>query len=335
MCRAMICGLDPACNGCDWQWDRVAGRNDDARSPDLAIARGSCTTRCSLRRDRPARGGLEMRGMTRVPIIGLVAIALVAIGSATPATAAPPQPRYYLSLGDSIAAGQQPVGNFHRGYADQLVRLERRGPNLKLRLVKLGCSGESTATMVAFSRCEYPEGSQLDAAVAFLDTHRGEVAFVTLTIGANDLLLDCNNDGTCAGAQIGANLPHILETLRMHAGADVPIVGMNYYQPNYASWFFDPVGAKDSLFSLLAFNDFLEGLYADAGSPVADVETAFASTDFTHQRWFDGAGRVPLAVYEVCTLTWGCRRPPLGPDIHPNTKGYAVIARAYARALRE
>jgi hypothetical protein len=59
---------------------------------------------------------------------------------------------YYLSLGDSLAAGEQPTLPFGQnfgdeGYADQLYAFEQsRIPNLKL--VKLGCGGETTASMI-------------------------------------------------------------------------------------------------------------------------------------------------------------------------------------------
>ena len=41
------------------------------------------------------------------------------------------------------------------------------------------------------SLCHYAAGSQLDAAVAFLEAHPGQVAFITIDIGANDLVERC------------------------------------------------------------------------------------------------------------------------------------------------
>jgi hypothetical protein len=53
---------------------------------------------------------------------------------------------YYVSLGDSLAASFQPNGDFEHGYAEQLyATLSAADP--KLKLVKLGCGGESTASM--------------------------------------------------------------------------------------------------------------------------------------------------------------------------------------------
>lgn len=54
------------------------------------------------------------------------------------------------------------------------------------RLVKLGCSGETSYTMIRGGICRYPAGSQLAQAKHFLRTHRRHVSLVTIDIGAND-----------------------------------------------------------------------------------------------------------------------------------------------------
>ena len=71
----------------------------------------------------------------------------------------PEGPTWYLALGDSLAAGYQPIGrpeDDHRtrsGYADQLWLMARAHyPNLELR--NLACPGESTETMrLSHDRC--------------------------------------------------------------------------------------------------------------------------------------------------------------------------------------
>ena len=280
-------------------------------------------------------------------IIGLVAAGLIT--SAGPTHAAS-KATYYLALGDSVAAGQQPIGGpagagsnpleagYNSGYPEQLLKELRTRPELEqLRLEKLACGGETTQTMSdgIDSACSYPAGSQLDAGVAFLHEHPGQVAMITITIGANDIF-SCFGDPDCvlaARAQIQANLPVIVGQLREAAGPDVPIVGMNYWSPLAVDWFANPDSAHTSAARTVGFNDFLEGLYAAGGSPVADVESAFAVTDFTTIVDLAGAGPVPLSVYSVCTFTWICTGPPLGPDIHPNTAGHAVIAAAFEDAL--
>jgi lysophospholipase L1-like esterase len=248
---------------------------------------------------------------------------------------------YYLSLGDSLAQGYQPIGGplsatgvvgYNQGYADQLLKLARHDRWGHLRLVKLGCGGETTATLIADSRCQYDAGSQLDEAVRFLDEHEGEVAFITVNIGANDIF-ECNGDPSCFVPQIASNLPHIVATLRQHAGPGVPIVGMNYYAIDNVAWFMDPAEGQAAAARTVGFNNFLESLFNGAGATVADVESAFAVSDFGSYAELPGFGPVPLSVYNTCTLTWVCARPPLGPDIHANNDGYGLIAGAFAAAL--
>jgi lysophospholipase L1-like esterase len=280
----------------------------------------------------------------RKAMCGLAVILVLASGlwTAAPVEAASKPVSYYLSVGDSLAQGFQPIGGPHtnspvagynQGYADQLLKLARDGGNDQLRLVKLGCGGESTATMVEDSRCPYDTGSQLGDALEFLDEHAGEIAFVTIDIGANDFQFDCEGDVACGVQQVSANLPHILSTLREHAGPNVPIIGMNYYNPGVVAWFDDPAAGEAAAATSVAFGNFLESFYAGAGMPVADVESAFAVTDFTTLADLKGAGPVPLSVYNACTLTWVCTGPPLGPDIHANNDGYGVIAETFAAEL--
>jgi lysophospholipase L1-like esterase len=270
----------------------------------------------------------------------LVPTAARASGAA-PVHAASPPTSYYVSVGNSLAQGFQPIGGPHtnsaaagynQGYADQLFKLARNGGGEQLRLVKLGCGGETTATMISNSRCPYDTGSQLGDAVQFLDDHPGEIAFITIDLGANDLF-ECHGDPSCFIPQISTNLPHILTTLRQHAGPGVPIVGMNYYSVDVVQWFQNPAAGEAASTQTVAFNNFLESLYAGAGTPVADVESAFAVTDFTTLVDLKRVGPVPLSVFNACTLTWLCTPPPLGPDVHPNNAGYRVIAQAFATAL--
>jgi len=287
--------------------------------------------------DRPGR---TMGRALRVLAVVLVSASM--LWRAVPADAAPRATSYYLSVGDSLAQGFQTLGGPHtnsaavgyrQGYADQLFKLARDGGQDKLRLVKLGCGGESTATMIQNSRCPYDTGSQLGDAVEFLDAHPGEVAFITINLGANDIFEDCEGDPSCFIPQIATNLPFILDTLRDHAGPGVPIIGMNYYAPDVVQWFDDPAAGEAAAASTVLFNNFLESLYAGAGAPVADVESAFAVTDFATVVELNGVGPVPLSVYNACTLTWLCTPPPHGPDVHANNDGYGVIAQAFATAL--
>ncbi len=251
----------------------------------------------------------------------LVVVAVVATLVAAPLSRADTGVEYYLSLGDSLAQGYQP---------DQLFKLVRDRYQ-HLALVKLGCGGETTTTMIVGSPwcgSGFAAGSQLAEAKAFLQAHRAEVAFVTLDIGGNDLT---SPDGGGVAA-VQANLPKILAQLREEAGPEVPIVGMNYYHPFLPDiWFgtHDPAALQGAVEAIVAFNDVLASLYAAAGDPMADVESGFSTSEVGDG---DGDG-VPDNVAQACTWTWRCTPPPHGPDIHPNSAGYGAIADAFESAL--
>jgi lysophospholipase L1-like esterase len=280
----------------------------------------------------------------RIALVGFAAAAVLA--TALGAAVAPDaraangsDNQYYLALGDSLAQGYQPIGGpdspvgfpgYNQGYPDQLLKLVRDRYD-QLRLVKLACGGETTTTMIEGSPwcgSNFEAGSQLAEATAFLRAHRGEVAFVTINIGGNDVIAP-NGGGVAA---IQANLPTILAQLRDAAGPGMPILGMNYYYPFLPDvWFatHDPAALQGAVDAIAGFNALLASLYADAGDPVADVAAAFSTSDTGDA---DGNG-VPTDVENVCAWTWECAPPPHGPDLHPNTAGYDVIARAFADVL--
>ena len=262
---------------------------------------------------------------------GLGAVLLIFVTVGTAAAACGPgadhAKRYYVSVGDSLAAGVQPIGDpsdlfrTHDGYAEQLLKIAR-GDFPKLSLVKLGCPGETTTTMIAGGICPYRHGSQLDEAVAFLHAHRSKVAFVTIDIGANDFPCQAAECIPAGVASIQTNLPSILAALRKAAGPNVPIVGMTLYNPFLAAWLTGPDGqayARASATQLMGpVNALLRGLFEGAGDSVADLETAFSSNDFDTLVELPGAGSVPLNVARICMWTWVCAPAPLGPNNHPN-----------------
>ncbi len=289
-----------------------------------------------------------MRTRYALMTVGLILTLVTTL--ALPALAAPGHsgghaPLYYVALGDSLSVGIQPdaTGVNHptaEGYADQLhAALQVAMPTL--RLVKLGCPGETTLTMITGGTCAYPKRSQLAEAVAFLHAHRQFVALVTLDIGADDVLpCAAGNtiDQVCLAAAFGntaAHLPTIVTALREAVGPDVPIVALNYYDPFLAAWLQGPAGQALAALSdllLLNFNSVLGGVYGQFAVPVADVATAFHSTDFT-LIFVPGFGQVPLNVLFVCEWTWMCVPAPVGPNIHPNRDGYGVLTQAILAVL--
>ena len=269
----------------------------------------------------------------------LLLIVLMLWGAAAARAA---EPSYYLALGDSLAQGVQwnPAGDTptNLGYADDLHALLRlRDPGLTL--VKLGCSGETTTSMIKGGNpsCAYA-GPQLAAAVNFLENHN--VGLVTIDIGANDIdtcISLAGVDAGCAlgaGATVASNLYVILNALRA-ASPHTLIVGMNYYDPFLAAYTLLPVGgaalAEQSLAATTAFNTTVLGdTYALFFIPVADVATAFQISNPTPIPLLKN---LPLDVFLTLSWTWMLAPPPFGPDIHPNAAGYAVIAAAFAQQI--
>lgn len=70
--------------------------------------------------------------------------------------------------------------------------------------------------------------------------------------------------------------------------------------------------------------------YVTHGFSVADVAAAYRTARFVPFRNAPGYGRVPTNVATICALTYMCSQQ----NIHPNVRGYPVIARAFAARLR-
>ncbi len=266
-----------------------------------------------------------------------IAFAFVATFAGTARAATPATPRYYLSLGDSLAASYQPNGDEHDGYAEQLFAYAKQQEH-SLKLHKLGCGGETTASMMdgSMSYCSYPKGSQLAQAVAFLSDHLGQVAFVTIDLGANDVLACVDGvrlDFGCMYAvlpEVEQNLATILDALHA-AGGSTPILGMSYYNPFLGLWLDGKHGRKDARHDeagVEVMNAALTDSFQASGVPVADVAGGFAISD-----WSKGGKaadqRIPVNVANACAWTWFCS----DGDIHANTDGYGVIAAAFEPLL--
>ena len=264
---------------------------------------------------------------------------------------------YYLSVGTSLSVGVQPDSNgiplpTGNGYPDQLHSLiapafESGGTSPReLRLVQLGCPGETLNDMINGGNCLYLAGSQLDAAVDFLNDNAGRIHLVTIDMGANDFRnagcigatvdIDC---ATAVSAQIALDLATVLTALQNAAGPNTTIAGMNYYNPYLSSWLIDAAGqalAVESAQAVAVATDFIGTTYATAGVPVADVATEFVSDDFATlvpTALPPPNDMLPVSVANICDLTYQCEPAPVGPDIHAKTEGYIRIAGAFVDVL--
>ncbi|MGH9125702.1 MAG: SGNH/GDSL hydrolase family protein [Acidimicrobiales bacterium] len=260
--------------------------------------------------------------------------------TATAAAAAPSAPRWYLALGDSLSQGVQPntAGQSvetRQGYADDLWgRLHASSPSL--RLAKLGCPGETTTTILKGGVCPYAGGSQLAAALSFLESH--PVALITIDIGANDIdgcVSAAGIDEACyqAGvAAVSSNLPLLLQSLRQ-ASPSVPIYAMNYYDPFVAAAL---KGGKYVALAMqsqqlaVAFNQLETVDYRAAGAVVADVYGTFSPIPT-----LPGLPILSLLPNPalMCVYSWMCAPAPVGPNIHATPLGYQLIAQAFAAKI--
>lgn len=286
-------------------------------------------------------------------LVTLIAIAvLVAVLPGPAASASQADRAVYLSLGDSVAAGFQSPDPFTEdGYTD--VLFQRVGGSMGLtEHVNLACPGDDTNEFIdgdngpdGGSVC-YGEGapfafdgdSQLDAALTYLNDEGGDVALITITIGANDLLACNPATSDCiqaALANAAVNLHEILPQLQA-AAPGATIIGMNYYNPNLAYWL-TPGGEAIAVRTnelVRMSNQVLAASYGASGVPVADVAAAFNIDDWS-------SSDVPKNVRDTCRFTGMCEsvddvwQLSSAPDIHPSDLGYRRIAWAFERRLAQ
>ena len=297
---------------------------------------------------------LSMRRIRSVFLAAVLALTsavwvVVPAAASSPATAGP---MYYVALGDSLSVGWQPFPDEPRnpdgsirsrptddGYPNQLFEiLNDKAP--ALQLVKFGCPGETTATMLrggGYCTGAYQSGKQLTDAVAFIKAHPGQIAYLSIDIGANDVfkcVLESTIDQICFNGGLDgvkANLDEILETLRQgikDSGNSrvTKAAGMTYYNPTLAYWPVNPLLATVSVGYQTQLNVTEAALYLRHGFRVAPVASAFKTFDFRVPR---GASK-PTNVQFICDHTWACK---VG-DIHANAAGYKRIADTFAQTLR-
>lgn len=243
--------------------------------------------------------------------------------------------RTYLALGDSLAAGYQPGGTELRDTAYPALTAARLGRGgQELTVENLGCSGETTTTLVKGGKCDFAGGSQLVAAERYLAANKGTVALVTVDIGGNDLLRCAKGltvDSACVTQGLGTvrtNLPVIVKRLRAAAGADVPVLVLGYYNPWLAAKYLGQ-GQTQLAAAAAAFTKLDASIAAAtkaAGARFVSLDAAFQLSDTTPTQ-FNGK-TVPRNVAQVCSLTYTCT----AFDIHLTDEGAATVAKVLATA---
>ena len=218
----------------------------------------------------------------------------------------------YVAIGDSLAANVG-VTEPRLGYVSRVhAALERRdGRDYGLR--NFGISGETSGTLI--------RTGQLDTAIAYMAT--ADVAYVTIDIGANDLLghlgsEDCASDiddSACrrrleaAFDSYAANMEAIFDALR-RAAPRAEIVFLETYNPFSLGLAGAVTFEQRSDEILHSFNELAARLARDRGILVADGYTPMLGTTAATTHMLDSP-----------------------PDIHPRPIGYDVLATAVLQAL--
>lgn len=314
-----------------------------------AVSSSSSTDTSQPRRHRGAR-----RWGAVVVVLALLSLVLALIAPFSPIrsvqahSAAKKQhvrvKAYYLALGDSLAFGEQPNGDYNDGYAQQWFELlQTQGSR---SLTDYGCSGASTQDFIELDGCGSTPTShdpytvpQLDAAVNFIVAHSHQVSPVSLDIGSNNMVEAigdaihpnpypplCTVDETVADPII-ANavhdiqatiLPALVQALTGPGGQRTgDLIVMNLYDPLQNV-------CPATVPYVEKYNQGLAEAAAAFNVPVVDVFTAFGG-EGTGSPWVDYNPN-------LCTYTWytvACPTQSPTDNIHPTTLGYSVIAQAF------
>lgn len=242
-----------------------------------------------------------------------------------------------LALGDSIAFGYNPFGDFTKkknfeGYPE-VLKADHAVDGLK----NSACPGESSASFFSTTapdngcrsyRSRFPlhvnygnHETQLDYALSRVTSDEAEdvPTLITLNISGNDIFLlqaACANDprgpAACfaAGApaligSVATNVATILGSLRA-AGYQGEIVYMNLYSVDYTN--------PSTLGFLAALNTTVSNVARQFGAEIADAFGAFGAASAPHGGSACAAGLlIPLPTGDGC-------------DVHPSALGASVLA---------
>jgi lysophospholipase L1-like esterase len=253
---------------------------------------------------------------------------------------------YYLSLGDSYSIGYQPGLGGTTGYTGYVAG------KLGLTPENFGCGGATSSSIIKSKGCGDPAGqdavhytgiTQEQAALNFIAAHKGTVRLVTVSIGGNDF------DGCSTAPCVKVAMPSMEANIKSLAGSlqkalvkasdtTARIIGLTYPDVDLGLYVYPadpptPASVTQARSSILAFDDLInptlkKSYLSVARTSFVDVTSApylkatrGDDTSLKTTETLAPYGTVPVAVGEVCQLTYFCSQG----NIHADTKGYDFI----------
>jgi len=302
-----------------------------------------------------------MHKRSKLSVVGAALIAaslgivgLVATPGVTQASKAPPL--LYLSLGDSYSVGYQPGMGATAGYTSYVAKKE------KMTLENFGCGGATTASILSAIGCTesgygptavidpvaYPTTTQEQAAIDFIGApaNYGKVGLITVSIGGNDVTAcgSAVNPITCvttAQATINTNVTLLVgalsSALTTHGDSSAKIAGLTYPDVILGDYVYPPATPNVTLAneSTIAFDALINptlktaytsvagGIFVNVTQAPYKLATAGDDSPLTTTAKLNPYGTIPVAVWEICKLTYFCS----SGNIHANTKGYTFIGK--------
>ena len=281
----------------------------------------------------------------------LVLLAALCVGGITAASLTAcsdtPDPKYYVSIGDSYAAGYQPTGpdsgqTTTNGFAYRIAEQQN------LTLANFGCSGQTAVAMARTPGCQRAalgpgatpySDPQLTAATTFIRDHAERIGLVTIVLGGNDLLgcvtspipQQCAEEAT---PRIIAILDGTLSSIRDAVGPTVPIVGLTYANPYLGGLRTGtPEATQQAERMQTLLTDYLNPALTKSldrvdGSFANVTDLAGAYLPDTEKIHVDPYGSLPASIARACQLTFYCQYG----DVHLQPAGHELVARAVTSA---
>lgn len=218
--------------------------------------------------------------------------------------------RYYVALGDSLAASVG-VAEARDGYVSRLHRQLGLRDGRSYGLRNFGVSGETSGTLA--------RGGQLDAALEFIGAN--DVAYITLDIGANDIIPHLGSQDCAAGVETPACADRIAASLESYRETLGGILDRLTEAAPGATVAF-----------LLTYNPFSFGSDLDFERETHDVTgelNAVAAALARERGVLVADGFTPLTGRAAAAT----RMTETPPDIHPRAAGHDALAAALLDAM--